>query len=104
MSAASQTVESPTRTARHSLRAAIGSDVPVVQTPEIMYLPSRALAFGQAAFRYWPEQPIERHTFVVLCWADTERRRCAKKDAAFALIRCGWKMLLPLHPNDQAER
>lgn len=101
MSAAQPTPESPTRTARHSLRAAIGSDVPVVNRPEIMYLPGRARAFGQAAFRYWPEQPIERHTFEVLCWADSERRQCAKKDAVFALINCGWKMLLPLHPNEK---
>ena len=88
---------------KNKLPIQIGSDVPVVRTPEIMYLPGRALAFGQAAFRYWPEQPIERHTFVVLSWADAERRKCAKKDAAFALISSGWKMLLPLHPNTQAE-
>ena len=81
----------------------IGSDVPIVDKPQIMYLPGRALAFGQAAFRYWPEQPIERHTFVVLCWANAERKQCAKKDAAFALISCGWKMLLPLHPNNRGQ-
>jgi len=79
------------------------SDVPVVEKPEIMYLPRRAQAFGQAAFRYWPEQPIERHTFEVLCWANAKRSKCEKKDAVYALINCGWQMLLPLHPNARSE-
>lgn len=77
--------------------------LPVLESPEILYLPRRALAFGQADFRYWKGQPIGRHTFFVLGWADSERRQCAKKEAAYAIIRCAWKALLPLRPNDRTE-
>jgi hypothetical protein len=78
-------------------------DLPVIDNARLIFVPGRARAFGQAVFAVhgWPEQ---RQTFEVKGWADSRKRRCAKKDATFAVIYCARRMLLRLSPNARTER